>query len=181
MNEVNPGAQPQANAGAVPTMERTKFCKHCGQKIPEDAVICTQCGRQVEELRQAAPVQAQPQIIINNDNTNTNTNTNNNYGAVPRGREKNKWVALLLCLFLGGIGAHKFYEGKTRDLEKTALFQWMYAHCQEYGFILRYPADKESVTGVMYEPWHFRYVGKEAAAYIMENNLCLEEFLDLYK
>ncbi|WP_443965032.1 TM2 domain-containing protein, partial [Ruminococcus sp.] len=71
-----------------------------------------QCGRQVEELRQAAPVQAQPQIIINNDNTNTNTNTNNNYGAVPRGREKNKWVALLLCLFLGGIGAHKFYEGK---------------------------------------------------------------------
>jgi ribosomal protein L40E len=112
MNEVNPGAQPQANAGAVPTMERTKFCKHCGQKIPEDAVICTQCGRQVEELRQAAPVQAQPQIIINNDNTNTNTNTNNNYGAVPRGREKNKWVALLLCLFLGGIGAHKFYEGK---------------------------------------------------------------------
>ena len=75
----------------------------------------------------------------------------------------------------------KFYEVKTRDLEKTALFQWMYAHCQEYGFILRYPADKESVTGVMYEPWHFRYVGKEAAAYIMENNLCLEEFLDLYK
>ena len=58
--------------------------------------------------------EAQPQIIINNDNTNTNTNTNtnNNYGAVPRGREKNKWVALLLCLFLGGIGAHKFYEGK---------------------------------------------------------------------
>ena len=39
MNEVNPGAQPQANAGAVPTMERTKFCKHCGQKIPEDAVM----------------------------------------------------------------------------------------------------------------------------------------------
>lgn len=75
----------------------------------------------------------------------------------------------------------KFYEVKTRELEKTALFQWMYAHCQEYGFILRYPADKESVTGVMYEPWHFRYVGKEAAAYIMENNLCLEEFLDLYK
>lgn len=75
----------------------------------------------------------------------------------------------------------KFYEVKTRELEKTALFQWMYAHCQEYGFILRYPADKESITGVMYEPWHFRYVGKEAAAYIMENNLCLEEFLDLYK
>lgn len=57
----------------------------------------------------------------------------------------------------------------------------MYAHCQDYGFILRYPADKQDITGVMYEPWHFRYVGKEAAAYIMENGLCLEEFLDLYK
>ena len=75
----------------------------------------------------------------------------------------------------------KFYEVKTQALEKTALYQWMYAHCQDYGFILRYPADKQDITGVMYEPWHFRYVGKEAAAYIMENGLCLEEFLDLYK
>ena len=75
----------------------------------------------------------------------------------------------------------KFYEVKTQNLEKTALYQWMYAHCQDYGFILRYPADKQDITGVMYEPWHFRYVGKEAAAYIMENGLCLEEFLDLYK
>ena len=75
----------------------------------------------------------------------------------------------------------KFYEVKTRDLEKTALYQWMYAHCQDYGFILRYPADKQNITGVMYEPWHFRYVGKEAAAYIMGNGLCLEEFLDLYQ
>ncbi len=75
----------------------------------------------------------------------------------------------------------KFYEVKTQALEKTALYQWMYAHCQDYGFILRYPADKQDITGVMYEPWHFRYVGKEAAAYIMGNGLCLEEFLDLYK
>ena len=75
----------------------------------------------------------------------------------------------------------KFYEVKTKELEKTALYQWMYAHCQDYGFILRYPADKQDITGVMYEPWHFRYVGKEAAAYIMGNGLCLEEFLDLYK
>lgn len=74
----------------------------------------------------------------------------------------------------------RFYDVKTHDLENTALFQWMQAHCQEYGFILRYPKDKESVTGVMYEPWHFRYVGVDAATYIMENGLCLEEFLALY-
>jgi D-alanyl-D-alanine carboxypeptidase len=54
--------------------------------------------------------------------------------------------------------------------------QWLARHCQEYGFILRYPADKVSETEIDYEPWHFRYVGKEAAQYIAENELSLEEF-----
>ena len=84
---------------------KTKFCKHCGAKIPEDAVLCTACGRQVEEIKQNA---AQPNIVINNENINTNTNT----VVAGMGRAKNKWVAFLLCFFLGGIGAHKFYEGK---------------------------------------------------------------------
>ena len=91
-----------------PTVEiKTKFCKHCGAKIPEDAVICTACGRQVEAVAGAAN---QPSIVINNANTNTNTNVNMN-GVM--GRPKNKWVALLLCIFLGFFGAHKFYEGKV--------------------------------------------------------------------
>ncbi len=85
---------------------KTKFCKHCGAKIPEDAVLCTSCGRQVEEIKQNAA--AQPNIIINNDNINTNTNT----VVAGMGRAKNKWVAFALCFFLGYLGAHKFYEGK---------------------------------------------------------------------
>ena len=84
-----------------------KFCKHCGGRIPADAVICTLCGRQVEETAQAAP-----NIVINNTNTNENVN-NNTMNAYMQTRARNKWVALLLCFFLGGIGAHKFYEGKT--------------------------------------------------------------------
>ena len=75
----------------------------------------------------------------------------------------------------------QYYELKNSSLEDTALFQWMSKHCQEYGFIVRYPKDKEDVTGIIYEPWHFRYVGEEAAAYIMEHGLCLEEFLALYE
>ena len=55
---------------------------------------------------------------------------------------------------------------------------WMAEHCQEYGFILRYPSDKEEITEINYEPWHMRYVGISAATYIMENNLCLEEFTE---
>ena len=56
--------------------------------------------------------------------------------------------------------------------------QWMVEHCQEYGFIIRYPEDKQDVTEINYEPWHLRYVGIPAATYIMENGLCLEEFND---
>lgn len=54
---------------------------------------------------------------------------------------------------------------------------WLKEHCAEYGFILRYPPDKSDITGIVWEPWHFRYVGEEAAVYIMENDLCLEEYL----
>ena len=54
---------------------------------------------------------------------------------------------------------------------------WMAAHCHEFGFILRYPEDKEEITEINYEPWHIRYVGVPAATYIMENGLCLEEFV----
>lgn len=88
---------------------KTKFCKYCGGKIPEDAVLCTLCGRQVEEVKKQ---EASPNIVINNSNSNVNSNTNVN-GGVYMGRRKNKWVAFFLCLFLGFFGAHKFYEGKT--------------------------------------------------------------------
>lgn len=89
--------------------EKTKFCKYCGAKIPEDAVICTVCGRQVEELKESASSQQTPQIIINNANTNANVGV----GGVSGMKKCNKWVSFLLCLFLGCFGAHKFYEGKA--------------------------------------------------------------------
>lgn len=55
--------------------------------------------------------------------------------------------------------------------------QWFMAHSWEYGFILRYPEKKQSITGIGYEPWHYRYVGKEAAAAMHESGQCLEEYL----
>lgn len=68
----------------------------------------------------------------------------------------------------------------AEKVEDMPLLQWLTKHCHEYGFILRYPKDKEEITG-WYEPWHFRYVGVEAATYIMEKGLCLEEFVELYQ
>ena len=76
----------------------------------------------------------------------------------------------------------KWYASlRAAEQRDKPLQIWLGEHCQEYGFILRFPEGKEDVTGVMYEPWHFRYVGQPAAHYIMENGLCLEEFLDLYR
>jgi len=63
---------------------------------------------------------------------------------------------------------------------ETSAGIWLKEHCCEYGFILRYPKEKEYITGIEFEPWHFRYVGREAATIIMEENLCLEEFWDKY-
>ena len=71
---------------------------------------------------------------------------------------------------------YSVYDLAQMDQEQLT---WLREHCAEYGFILRYPTEKKAVTG-WDEPWHFRYVGKVAAAYIMENGLCLEEFLALY-
>lgn len=62
--------------------------------------------------------------------------------------------------------------------EDTPVQKWLMEHCWEYGFILRYPNEKSEVTGIIYEPWHYRYVGKEAAAEIRDLDLCLEEYLE---
>lgn len=61
--------------------------------------------------------------------------------------------------------------------ENTPTQQWLMEHCYEYGFILRYPKDKEDITGIGYEPWHYRYVGQEHARVIHESGVCLEEYL----
>lgn len=62
--------------------------------------------------------------------------------------------------------------------EDTRENQWLQENCYKYGFILRYPKGKEDITGFSYESWHFRYVGKEAAKEIVEQEITLEEYLE---
>ena len=64
------------------------------------------------------------------------------------------------------------------DADSTATWQWLKENAWRYGFILRYPADKVEITGIDYEPWHFRYVGCPTAREITERGLCLEEYLE---
>lgn len=72
------------------------------------------------------------------------------------------------------------YTGLDERQERTKSYQWLKEHCAEFGFILRYPNGKTEITGIIYEPWHFRYVGQEAAKEIMEREICLEEYLKEY-
>ena len=92
------------------------FCRFCGEKIEEDTVICPHCGKQVKELNNGT----NGNIVINNNNSASSSSSASSSAAataantvVPGHKLCNKWVSLILCIFLGFIGAHKFYEGKV--------------------------------------------------------------------
>lgn len=65
--------------------------------------------------------------------------------------------------------------------ENTAAYNWLIKNCTKYGFILRYPKDKENITKIIYEPWHYRYVGVKAAAEMAQKDMCLEEYTEYLK
>ena len=71
----------------------------------------------------------------------------------------------------------KDYQLLDDKQAETPEAKWLEENCWRYGFILRYPTDKTGETGIIFEPWHYRYVGKEAAREIMEQGICLEEYL----
>ena len=71
----------------------------------------------------------------------------------------------------------KDYQMLDDKQAQTPEAKWLAKNCWKYGFILRYPTDKTEETGIIFEPWHYRYVGREAAEEIMEEGVCLEEYL----
>lgn len=100
--EISDKAVSCPNCGAV---VKKKFCQHCGEKIDNDCVVCPKCGKQVGEIGDDR------NIIINNSSSASAAASASTYvSPVVQGRAKNKWVALLLCIFT--VCGHKFYEGK---------------------------------------------------------------------
>ncbi|WP_320991777.1 M15 family metallopeptidase [Hungatella sp.] len=106
---------------------------------------------------------------------------------VKKGRSKEESYALARqTLSIPGSGEHclglavdfytRSYHQLERAFEKTPEGKWLREHAQDYGFTLRYDEGKEEITGIEYEPWHFRYVGVDVARYLKEHNLSLEEF-----
>ena len=72
-------------------------------------------------------------------------------------------------------------DGMRPEFGQTNEAKWMETNCASFGFILRYLPEKQDITGIIYEPWHFRYVGEEVARYMMEHRLTLEEFTHEYQ
>ncbi len=70
-----------------------------------------------------------------------------------------------------------FYTNLDEGQERTATQKWLMENCTDYGFVLRYPNGTTDITGIIYEPWHYRYVGKSAAREIKEQGVTLEEYL----
>ena len=89
--------------------EKQKYCKHCGELIDNDCVVCPKCGKQVEDLS----VKNDTPIIINNSaSSSSSASASATVVNTPEyGRAKNKWISLLLCIFT--VFGHKFYEGKV--------------------------------------------------------------------
>lgn len=74
-----------------------------------------------------------------------------------------------------------YTDGVQYDYDGTGEYAWINENCAHYGYVLRYAEDKQETTGIQAEPWHYRYVGQPHATYMMENNVCLEEYLTLLK
>lgn len=106
---------------------------------------------------------------------------NAGYGRQAAIEEAGRWVAR------PGTSEHQLglavdivstsYQALTKKQEQTKEQKWLMEHCWEYGFILRYPNEKSEITGIGYEPWHYRYVGVDIAQDIRASGLCFEEYL----
>ena len=79
---------------------------------------------------------------------------------------------------LAFVGASEHHLGLAVDINgSNGMYDWLAEHCLDYGFILRYPPDRFEITGIIYEPWHFRYVGVELAKELQELDMCMEEYM----
>lgn len=100
---------------------------------------------------------------------------NQGYSQVKAERTAKEWVAL------PGTSEHQLGIAVDINADKSKcsnedVYEWLAENAYKYGFVLRYPPGKQKITGTSYEPWHYRYVGEEAAKEIYEREICLEEY-----
>ncbi|MCR5575496.1 MAG: M15 family metallopeptidase [Oscillospiraceae bacterium] len=143
---------------AQPLLDMAKACKDAGYPVFLSS-----------GYRSYSEQSANFQRICANNGITDGKDANGHYITMPAGCSEHQTG---LCCDI----TDKYREIKNDEIFQTDTYKWLKEHCAEYGFILRFPTGKEDITGVMNEGWHFRYVGLEAAKYIKENDLTLEEF-----
>ncbi|MEG2004178.1 MAG: M15 family metallopeptidase, partial [Clostridia bacterium] len=107
----------------------------------------------------------------------------NNLSKYPSREECEKYVMTFSCR--EGCSEHQTglccdmhnLPAADKSFGNTKAAKWLAENAHRFGFVLRFPADKEKITGIEYEPWHFRFVGRKAATHMYLNNLCLEEYV----
>lgn len=123
--EVSDQAVSCPNCGTPINKVEKKFCLHCGEKIDKDCVICPKCGKQVAQIGSS-----EKSIIINNNNNNIATSSAsavaNNVGYSNAISPKSRLITLLLCIFLGILGVHRFYVGKIGTGILMILLMFVY-------------------------------------------------------
>lgn len=112
--------------------------------------------------------------IYNDDVSNKGKDVTEKWVAVPGSSEHHTGLAVDMSIY-------NVYNSVTEEFDGEGIYKNLLDTCDNYGFIVRYPNDKTDITGIDYEPWHFRFVGKGHSSYIMDNNLCLEEYIEELK
>ena len=95
------------------------------------------------------------------------------YVAQPGGSEHHTGLAVDFSIL--------YRDGSSEDYDGSGEYAWINENCQDYGWVVRYEAGKESLTGIWDEPWHFRYVGVPHAVEMAREGMCLEEYIDYLK
>lgn len=162
-----------------------------GGKVTMTAEAAAAAGRMARAMAAAGLTDIYGQSGYRSYDTQKTLNNRkiNNYRSLGYGGEQ---ATELACTVVAAPGASEHQSGLaidfttsanggtlTGDFAKSPVGQWLAANSWKYGFVLRYPPGKENITGYIYEPWHFRYVGEVHAEYMYKKDLCLEEYYTL--
>lgn len=135
-------------------------CESCGAEWIGKSNVCPDCGVKSATLREVTKAEKE-------DNVAT-------YSCRPGTSDHQTGLALDI---IQSSLPSRFGE-LIQEFGETKAGKWLAENSWKFGFVLRFPADKEDVTGIIYEPWHFRFVGREHAARMTEMGLCLEEYVE---
>jgi glucan-binding repeat-containing protein len=159
---------------------------------PSKLKVSTQCYDALMEMLQACKDAGLSPIIVSANRTHAKQQSlfnNKVQKLMNQGYSKEEATTLAATVVaIPGTSEHELglavdlvdnsYWGLDEAQEKTKVQKWLMENAWEYGFILRYPNGKSEVTGIIYEPWHYRYVGVEMAKEIYDSGLTLEEYLE---